>query len=84
MDEAGNSSKTTPGGQCIKCPHGRYTVYSCRTNEDLGIRIRFLKCDKCGFLPRDNKITTPLALSPPRRTSRPNMKRVPGMKRPRG
>lgn len=42
------------GDRCERCD-GRLVKYSTRFKREEGIRVRYLKCNRCGSRPDDNK-----------------------------
>lgn len=60
--------KIPPGGKCPKpeCT-GRMVVYTTRINFSRSVRVRYVHCGCCGYLPADNKWVVPLEYAPARK-----------------
>lgn len=48
---------------------GRLVVYTTRINFAQKVRVRYLRCGKCGNLPDGNKWIVPLEYAPPRQAN---------------
>jgi len=57
-----------PGDRCPRpeC-RGHLRVYKTRINFIAAVRVRYLHCPECGFLPTGNKWILPLEYAPSRR-----------------
>jgi hypothetical protein len=71
MDNQGNA----PTNCCPMCESGRLTVYSTHPDKSAGIRVRYMKCQCCGYSPSQPSIV-PLAMAPLQTRRRIPMQRV--------
>lgn len=52
--------------KCGKCNQGFYVTYDSRALINLGIRVAYLKCNRCNHKPEQNRIEFPLSERPKR------------------
>lgn len=66
MTDQSTEAKRHLHARCTACDRGYYVIYDSRPVEALGVRVAYLRCNKCNAKPEQNRVEFALSDRPAR------------------